>query len=167
TKLIPVKLSICLNMSVMIHNNAATKLGIMKGQEAFVYGWDCQKGPGGKDMLNTLFVKLTNSPCPIKLDGLPLNVVPLTKMTSKCVQYTRYSVPCVQHACQIEALPNFAMMDYALQGKTHLYNVVDLSHSCSHQSYYTSLSRSATADGTLILSSIHPGKITGGASGAL
>lgn len=68
---------------------------------------------------------------------------------------------------QIEALPNFAMMDYASQGKTRPFNVVDLSQCRSHQGYYTALSRSATAAGTLILSSFHPSKITGGASGAL
>jgi hypothetical protein len=167
TKLIPAKLSICLNMPVMIRNNAATELCITKGQEAFVYGWDCQKGPSGKDVLNTLFVKLANPSCPIKLDGLPPNVVLLTKttVTTSCKLPDDSSI--VVTRCQIEALPNFAMTDYASQGKTRPYNVVDLSQSRSHQSYYTSLSRSATADGTLILNSIHPGKITGGASGAL
>ncbi|KAF8223174.1 hypothetical protein L208DRAFT_1318338 [Tricholoma matsutake] len=59
------------------------------------------------------------------------------------------------------------MMDYASQGKTRPYNVVDLSQCCSHQGYYTALSRSATTAGTLILSSLHPTKITRGASGAL
>ncbi|KAF8235396.1 hypothetical protein L208DRAFT_1192110, partial [Tricholoma matsutake] len=59
------------------------------------------------------------------------------------------------------------MMDYASQGKTWPYNVVDLSQCHSHQGYYTALSRSATAAGTLILSSLHPTKITRGASGAL
>ncbi|KAF8240421.1 hypothetical protein L208DRAFT_1233335, partial [Tricholoma matsutake] len=48
-----------------------------------------------------------------------------------------------------------------------MLNVVDLSQCRSHQGYYTALSRSATAAGTLILSSFHPTKITGGASGAL
>lgn len=65
------------------------------------------------------------------------------------------------------ALPNFAMTDYASQGKTHLFNVVDLTECRSHQGYYTALSRSATASGTLILTSFHPSKITGGASEAL
>jgi hypothetical protein len=37
----------------------------------------------------------------------------------------------------------------------------------SHQGYYTALSRSATALDTLILTSFHPSKITGDASGAL
>ena len=59
------------------------------------------------------------------------------------------------------------MTDYASQGKTPPYNVVDLSQCRSHQSYYTALSRSATAAETLILNTIHLSKITGGASGAL
>ena len=59
------------------------------------------------------------------------------------------------------------MTDYASQGKTRPYNVVDLSQARSHQSYYTALSRSATAAGTLILNTFHPSKITGGASRAL
>ncbi|KAF8223716.1 hypothetical protein L208DRAFT_1315494 [Tricholoma matsutake] len=59
------------------------------------------------------------------------------------------------------------MTDYASQGKTCPYNVVDLSQCHSHQSYYTALSCSATAAGTLILNTIHCRKITGGASGAL
>ena len=64
-------------------------------------------------------------------------------------------------------LPNFAMTDYASQGKTCPFNVADLSQCRSHQGFCTSLSRSSTAAGTLILSSFHASKITGGASGAL
>ncbi|KAF8224506.1 hypothetical protein L208DRAFT_1310773 [Tricholoma matsutake] len=59
------------------------------------------------------------------------------------------------------------MTDYAAQGKTHPFNVVDLMEYCSHQGYYTALSRHATALGTLILTSFHPSKITSGALGAL
>jgi len=125
----------------MIHNSAATELCITKGQEAFVYRWDCQKGPSGKDVLNTLFVKLANPPCPIKLDGLPLNVLPPTRMavTTSCKLPNNSSIAVTR--CQIKALPNFAMTDYASQGKMCLYNVVDLSQSCSHQSYYTSVKK--------------------------
>ena len=64
-------------------------------------------------------------------------------------------------------LPNFAMTDYASQGKTRPFNVADLSQCRSHHGFYTSLSRSSTAAGTLILSSFHESKISGGASGAL
>jgi hypothetical protein len=67
----------------------------------------------------------------------------------------------------VEVLPNFAMTDYASQGKTRLQNVVDLGHSETHQAYYTALSRGSTAAGTLIISGFHPHKIQGGGSGAL
>ena len=68
---------------------------------------------------------------------------------------------------QIEALPNFAMTDYASQGKTHGINVVDLEQTRTHQGYYTALSQGITAKSTLILSGFHSNKITGSASGAL
>ena len=63
----------------MIHNNAATEMGITKGQEAIVYGWDSHKSKDGRDILDTLFVELSNPPFPVKLDDLPLNVIPLTR----------------------------------------------------------------------------------------
>jgi hypothetical protein len=59
------------------------------------------------------------------------------------------------------------MTDYASQGKTRPYNPVDLQHSNSHQSYYTCLSRCASAKGTLIMQSLQPSVITGGCSGWL
>jgi hypothetical protein len=68
---------------------------------------------------------------------------------------------------QVEVLVNFAMTDFASQGKTRLNNVSDLNNLRSHQSYYTALSRSATAEGTLILQGFDPKQITGGCSGAL
>ena len=68
---------------------------------------------------------------------------------------------------QVEVLINFAMTDFASQGKTRPWNVCDLNNLRSHQSYYTALSRSATADGTLILQGFDPKVITGRCSGAL
>ncbi|KAF8875567.1 hypothetical protein BD779DRAFT_1450055 [Infundibulicybe gibba] len=59
------------------------------------------------------------------------------------------------------------MTDYASQGKTRTHNVVDLNNCYLHQSYYTALSRSASAAGTIILQGFDAKKITGGASGAL
>lgn len=59
------------------------------------------------------------------------------------------------------------MTDYTSQGKTRKWNVVDLQNSDSHQSYYTALSRSSSAAGTLILQGFDARKVTGGASGAL
>ena len=167
TKLIPAKLSLCIGMPIMIRYNAATEMCITKGQEAFVYAWKSHKLADGKDILDTLFVELANPPTPVKMDGLPLNVVPLTRtsVVTNCKLPDDSSITISRS--QIEALPNFAMTDYASQGKTRPVNVADLCHCRSHQGYYTALSRSASAAGTLILTSFHPSKITGGASGAL
>jgi hypothetical protein len=127
TKLIPGKLSICLGMPIMIQNNAATEMCITKGQEAIVHAWDSHKTPEGRDVLDTLFVKLTNPPTPVKLDGLLLNVIPLTRtcVTTSCQLPDDTSL--MVSRSQVEALLNFAMTDYASQGKTRPDNVVDLS----------------------------------------
>src|SRR6267154_546743 len=71
------------------------------------------------------------------------------------------------HRSQVWVLPNFSMTDYTSQGKTRPQNPVDLSNCRSHQSYYTCLSRSATASGTVIVQSFSPRLITCGASGYL
>jgi hypothetical protein len=52
---------------------------------------------------------------------------------------------------QVEVFPNFAMTDYASQGKTRPINIVDLNNCSGHQSYYTCWSRSASAADTIIL----------------
>ena len=151
----------------MIHNNAATEICIIKGQEAFVYAWRSHKLADGKDVLEILFVELANPPSPVKLGGLPLNVVPLvrTSVVTNCKLLDDTSITISRS--QIEALPNFSMTDYASQGKTHLVNVVHLCQCQTHQAYYTGLSKSITNEGTLNLTSFHPSKITRGASGAL
>ena len=48
-------------------------------------------------------------------------------------------------------------MTDASQGKTTPNNVVDLTNCTSHQLYYTALSRSASAAGTVIVQSFSPG----------
>ncbi|KAF9455952.1 hypothetical protein BDZ94DRAFT_1285957 [Collybia nuda] len=145
------KLSLCIGLPVMIRHNAATELCITKGQEGVVHGWLSTTGSRGQLMLDTLFVH-------VMIEGLPLNVVPLTRTSVK----TLCHLP-----DDIEVLPNFSMTDYASQGKTRPCNVVDLNNSRSHHSYYTALSRSASANGTIILQGFDASKITGGASGAL
>ena len=69
--------------------------------------------------------------------------------------------------CLYLVLPNFAMTDYAAQGHTRPDNVVELNNCRNHQSYYTCLSRSATAEGTIIIQGFDSTKITGGAYGNL
>jgi hypothetical protein len=166
-KHIPGKLSLCRGMPVMIRHNIATELCMTRGQEATVYGWQSSLGSRGQLILDTLFVKLTNPPSNVKFEGLPENVVPLYRSTSFiCCSLPDDTKVYIQRS-QIEVLPNFAMTDFASQGKTRPDNPVDLNNCRTHQSCYTVLSRSATAAGTLIIQGFHPQKITGGASGAL
>src|ERR1700759_2183801 len=167
TENFPGKLSLCVGMPVMIRNNDATELCITKGQEGFVAGWQSKIGPHGKRVLDILFVKLDNPPTDVQIEGLPINTVPLA-MATKTVscEFPNDMIEQVERQ-QLWVLPNFAMTDYASQGKTRHYNVVHLNSCCSHQSYYTCLSRSASADGTIIIQGFDPSKITMGCSGYL
>ncbi|KAF8218553.1 hypothetical protein L208DRAFT_1125404, partial [Tricholoma matsutake] len=167
TKLIPGKLALCVGMPVMIHANSATELSMTKGQEVTVHSWDYTTNSEGNNVLDTLFVCLLNPPTDVNIDGLPPHVVPLIKNSVT----TSVRLPDDTHLNisqnQVEILPNFAMTDFASQGKTRYQNIVDLGHSETHQAYYTALSRGSTAAGTLIISGFHPQKIQGGGSGAL
>ena len=79
-------------------------------------------------------MKLVNPPKIIQLDGLPENVVPISKHVpcdlpnDSVVRVSREQVP---------VLPNFAMTDYVPQGRTRPYNVVNMNNYRSHQSMYT------------------------------
>jgi len=143
------------------------ELCITKGQEGFVAGWTSHNGGHGKEVLDTLFVKLDKPAKSVKIDGLPENVVPIVKSvkTVKCV-FPSDLAEYVERS-QVWVLPNFSMTDYASQGKTRPFNPVDLSNCRNHQSYYTCLSRSATAAGTIIVQSFSPQMITSGATGYL
>ena len=161
------KLSLCIGMPVMIRNNDATELCITKGQEGTVAGWESIKGPEGVDILDTLFVKLTNPAKDVCLPGLPLNVVPMVRTSlSICASLPNDTIQYIKRE-QVQVLPCFAMTDFAAQGKTRPYNVVELMHGKNHLSYYTSLSRSATAEGTVIIQGFDSAKITKGIHGNL
>ena len=108
---------------------------IMKGQEGVMYAWQSHKRPNNKDMIDTLFVELANLPTPVKMDGLPQNVIPLTRtaVITNCKFMDDTSLTISRS--QVEALPNFTMMDYASQGKTQPYNVVDSVQLSAKQDY--------------------------------
>ena len=167
TKHIPGKLSLCIGLPVIIKCNAATELCITNGQEAIVLGWQSKLGSSGQLMLDTLFVELNNPPKIVKIDGLKENVVPITCTTNTITCSLPDDTKITISRTQVEILPNFAMTDFASQGKTRPYNPIDLNNCRSHQAYYTALSRSATAEGTIILQGFDAKKITGCASGAL
>ena len=91
----------------------------------------------------------------MQIPGLEINVVPLSKSTTTIhCKMPNDSAINIQWT-QIVALPNFALTDYASQGKTRPNNVVHLTHCQSHQSHYTCLSRSSTAAGTVIIQGFH------------
>jgi hypothetical protein len=161
------KLSLCVGMPVIIHNNEATELCITKGQEGIVVGWDAGPAPYSRQTLDTLYVRLENPPKAVKVGDLPLNVVPLTRMTSteQCMLKSDRKISISRQ--QIPVLPNFGMTDYSAQGKTRPNNPVDLGLCRDHLSYYTCLSRSASAEGTVLVQDFSPSKITGGISGWL
>ena len=161
-------LKLCHGMPVLIKVNEATECCVTNGAEGYIVHWNSSVNPStGKKMLDTVFVELKNPPKAIQLEGLPLNVVPLTR-ESKTVQCKLIddSVQSIKRE-QVKLLPNFAMTDYASQGRTRPHNSVDLSKCRSHQSYYTCLSRSSMHDGTLVLQGLNPNLITGGIQGAL
>ena len=137
------------------------------GQEVFVHGWQSKIGSKGQNVLNTLFVKLKDPPSHVRIPGLPKKVVPIfpttTNVKAMLPNNKKYYINCTQ----VEVLVNFAMTDFASQGKTRPDNPSDLNNLRSHQSYCTTLSRSATAEGTLILQGFDAKQITGGCSGAL
>ena len=113
----------------MIQNNAATELGITKDQEAVMYRWCLAVGSQNQLILNTLFVELKNPPKPIKFDGLPNNVVPLTHNTTSTLCYLPDDSEVQISRSQVDVLLNFSMTDYASQGKMRVYNVIDLNNS--------------------------------------
>ena len=116
------KLSLCIGLPVMIRYNYATELCMTQGQEGFVYGWQSKRGSRDQLVLDTLFVKLKDPPTTIQLNGLPENVVPVYQTTTN-VQINlpndeRYYIT----RSQVEVLVNFAMTDFASQGKTRPTN---------------------------------------------
>ena len=161
------KLSLCIGLPVMIRYNFATELCMTRGQVGYIHGWQSRIGKRKQLVLDTLFIKLKNPPSEVQFEGLPLNVVPIYPTTNNIYASLPNDDRILISRTQVEILVNFAMTDFGSQGKTRLYNVGDLNNLQTHQSYYTALSRSASAEGTLILQGFDPRKITGKCSGAL
>ena len=150
------KLSLCIDLPIMIRYNFATEMCMTRGQEGFVHGWQSKIGSKGQNMLDTLFIKLKDPPSSVKITDLPEDVVPIFPTTTIVKAMLPNDEKYYINRSQVEVLVNFAMTDFASQGKTRPDNPTDLNNLRSHQSYYTALSRSATAEGTLILQGFDP-----------
>jgi len=161
------KLSLCIGLPVIIRHNYATELCITKGQEGTVCGWDSSEDVDGRRTLETLYVKLTAPPKDVHIPGLEPNVVPIPKMTMPITcKMPDDSILRISRT-QIPVLPCFSMTDYASQGKTRVYNMADLGHCRTAQSYYTCLSCSASAVGTILVQPFSDHLITKGLHGRL
>jgi hypothetical protein len=114
----PGKLSLCISMHVIIRNNDATELRITKGQECHVVGWQAGKGPQGQLVLDILFIKLDQPAKTVQIDGLPENVVPITRRSKnvECIFSSDLKENIYRN--QVWVLPNFSMTYYTSQGKT-------------------------------------------------
>ena len=78
---VPSVLDLCIGMPVMIKFNEATELCVTNGQNGNVVGWTFLEQDSRK-YLQTLFVLLHKPSKPVKTDGLPVNVVPMTRTTT-------------------------------------------------------------------------------------
>ncbi|KAJ7429103.1 hypothetical protein FB451DRAFT_1071521 [Mycena latifolia] len=162
-------LHLCVGMPVLIKSNEATELCMTKGQEAVVVGWDSAVGPSGQKILDALFVELVNPPRKVLIPGLPLNVVPLGRTSTHVTALLQDDSLLSLMREQVLCLPNFAMTDYASQGKFREVNVVHLNNCKDHRSYYVALSRGFTAENTVIVQAFDDSdkKIRSGLNGYL
>ncbi|KAI0351715.1 hypothetical protein OH77DRAFT_1370473, partial [Trametes cingulata] len=159
-------LRLCIGMPVLLKNNEATELCATNGAEAIVVGWDAHRAhtQTNEEVLDTLFVRLTNPPRKVQLDDLPPNVIPLPRTKQRIQSMLPFSdMPSVYiNREQVMVLPNFAMTDFASQGRTRTFNPCHLAHCRSSQSLYTCLSRSSSLQGLVILDGFDAFKLSGG-----
>lgn len=147
------RLRLCKGMPVLLKANEATELCATNGAEGIVVGWDAEVCPDVNNAfyLNTLFVKLVNPPRTVLIPGLDPDIIPIIPSA------VSFTIPVGDrqnlrvNRTQVPILPNFAMTDFACQGRTREFNVVDLRGTRNHQSVYTMLSRGSSLLGTLIL----------------
>ncbi|KAI0357519.1 hypothetical protein OH77DRAFT_1398804 [Trametes cingulata] len=161
-------LKLCKGMPVILKNNEATEICATNGAEGVIYDWQAQVRETGEEVLDVLFVRLTNPPKDVRVEGLPVNVVPIprTKIRVKCTLPTGVRHVYIDRE-QVMVLPNFAMSDFASQGRTRKYNPCHLSYCRTSQSLYTCLSRCSSLEGTVILGRFDESKMVGGLPKAL
>jgi hypothetical protein len=78
------------------------------------------QGPQGKQILETLFLKLVNPPKNVQVPGLPLNIVPIPRASNKikCELPDDSEINIMRQ--QVQVLAKFSMTNYVSQGKQDL-----------------------------------------------
>ena len=145
-------------MPIIIRRNEAIELCITNEAEAAIYDWSFER-LNEKDVLTTVFVKLTNPSKTVTLPGLSKNVVSLSRRTEsiRCELFSGETR--VINRSQVPIILNFVMTDYCSQGRIRSINSIYLNSCCNHQAIYVCLSRSLSADGTVILNDFNEDKI--------
>jgi hypothetical protein len=163
----PGRLPLCVGMPVMIKRNQATECRITNGAEGVIAGWEQGAGAFGQPKLNALFVRLAQPSSETSFEGLPPDVVPVApqelKISCKLPDDREYDIL----RTQIPVVLNFAMTDFAAQGRTREHNVVHIESCNTPNSYYVCLSRSSSAKNTIIIGDIEPKYISNGLSSQL
>ena len=110
-------------------------------------------------MLDILFIILTLPPRSIQLEGLPPNIILITRQPCDILCSMSNGKLVKIWRDQVLVVPNFAMTDFNSQSRTYSSNVTDIYNCQGHQSVYTCLSRGSTYDGTLIVQGFNAFKI--------
>ncbi|KIJ51987.1 hypothetical protein M422DRAFT_157179 [Sphaerobolus stellatus SS14] len=163
-------LPLCIGMPVMIKKNIATELCMTNGAEGHVLGWQSlmiKMNNREYPVLDIVYILLKDTAFSIKIPGLPENVVPITRTSRPITCEFPNGHSQRINRDQVDIILNFAMTDYASQGRTRPINVVDLNDCRTHFSYYTCFSRSSSVDNTVIVSGFNPNIIQGGITGWL
>ncbi|KAI0349808.1 hypothetical protein OH77DRAFT_1577497, partial [Trametes cingulata] len=73
-------LALCEDMPVLLKTNEATELCATNGAPGRVAGWESHSDVEGREYLDVLFIRLIDPPQTVQLDGLPENVIPITRL---------------------------------------------------------------------------------------
>ncbi|KAI9335555.1 hypothetical protein BDR26DRAFT_790047, partial [Obelidium mucronatum] len=151
-------LRLCYGLPVLIKRNLSVGSGVTNGAEGFVVGWtsfDHQHYPG-MNILDVLYVKLIGKYAETVFDqALGPGIVPIVPVSNAITVDIPGHGLCRISRRMHQVLPNFAMTDYASQGKGRQYNLFFGEQVCRIQSMYTMASRSTQATTTGILGHVN------------
>ena len=163
----PGKLSLCVGLPILLKKNQAVELGITNGAEATVVGWKSREFIKGVKTVDVVFAQLMSPGLATQIPGLPPNIVPIQaetmSITVVCPDDSKLSIS----RTQVPILPNFAMTDYACQGRTRPFNVIDLKDCKTHQSAYVMLSRGQSLSRLCIIQDFDPMCLSSGTTRSL
>ena len=97
---------------MLLKQDNATELNMTNGAEVTVGSWKSSTLPDGRPILDVIFIELEVPPMPVKLEGLPLNVVPICHVKQSLFVELPNKLKLRINIDQIPLLPDFKLMDY-------------------------------------------------------